>query len=167
MKKILLVIFFFAIILSIIIYKLNVKENNNLLVLGDNYLLYKKNSYIDKIDDKYKISAFTYDNITYKELINCIKSNDYIIVKNKKIYLNQLIASANIIIINANNKEYDNKCKKNKRIQEQYNIQLEKEMNNLSNIIKKISSAKVIIIKNSCNEKDNINNDIVNLLDNT
>ena len=90
-KNILLVIFFFALICSIIIYKISYEDSYRVLYIGEN----KK----ELLDNNYE--TFLYDNITYKELINMIKNNDYYIMKNKNIYLNQLISSADKIIINA------------------------------------------------------------------
>ena len=48
-----------------------------------------------------------------------IKNNDYKIVKDKFIYLNQLIKKSDYIVINANNFEYKMKCRKNNRIVKQ------------------------------------------------
>ena len=89
-------------------------------------------------------------------MLKKIKSNDYIIIKNKEVYLNQLIAKSKYIIINANNKEYFNKCRKNDSIIKNYNDFINNDINNLENIIKKISTAKIIVIGNYCktNQKE-------------
>ena len=124
-KNILLVIFFFALFFSIIIYNLAYKNNDYTLLLG----VYNKRF----INDKNEYKTFYYDNITYKELINSIKSNDYIIVKNKKIYLTQLIASSSKIIINTN----DKKCNRSSK-------------NELINVIRRFSLSKIVFMENNC-----------------
>ena len=158
MKRILLVIFLLLIPISYLIYNITLNPKKNILVFGDNLLLTTKDkSYLDNFDkDKYNINTFTYDNITYKEMLKKIKSNDYIIIKNKEVYLNQLIAKSKYIIINANNKEYFNKCRKNDSIIKNYNDFINNDINNLENIIKKISTAKIIVIGNYCktNQKE-------------
>ena len=147
MKRKILVIFLLLIPLSYLIYKITFNETKDILVFGDNYLLTKENSsYLENLDrDKYNINTFTYDNITYKEMLKKIKSNDYIIIKNKEVYLNQLISKAEYIIINANNKEYFNKCKKNDNIIKNYNDFINNDITNLYNLINKISNAKIIV----------------------
>ena len=144
MKNNLLVIFFIAVFFSIIIYFCFKKENNKILLLGE----YNN---IDNISNR-NITTFLYDNITYKELINSIKNNDYIIVKNKKVYLNQLISSSSKIIIFAGNNEYIKRCNK---FNDKYLSYLEKYKSDLKNIINKISDAEVIFINNSCSSKSN------------
>jgi hypothetical protein len=76
MKIKLLVIFFFVSIISILIFKYYEKEEENILYIGE-----KK--YLNSINYNY-YNLFLYDNITYKELINRIKDNDYIISKIKE-----------------------------------------------------------------------------------
>ena len=132
MKKI-LVIFFFSIIFSLLIYYYNKPVNNNILIISE------YNSINDKYKD-YNVSIYLFDKITYKELINEIKSNDSIIIKNKRIYLNQLINKSNFLVININNKN-------NKTNQEKY-----KKL--LTNTIKRISNTKIIFINNETNEFD-------------
>ena len=142
MKRKLLVIFFIATIISIIIYKtVNIEEKNVLFIGEKNYSNYSNNKEINK---------FIYDNITYKELVGRIKNNDYIVFKNKKIYLNQLIKNADEIIIGANNIEYNKICN-NKEINKDY---LDKKINNSKNelifLLKRITSAKIKILNNTC-----------------
>ena len=131
MKKILLVIFSFAIVICLIIYKSSINNKNSILLLGE-YLQIDNNN----------INTFLYNNITYKELINSIKSNDFIIIKNKKVYLNQLIYKSNMIIINANNKEYEKRCKKGNIYN--YNYFTNNNLEHLINIIKRISNSKIL-----------------------
>lgn len=134
------------------IYKYS-PRSNNILFLGDKeikeYILEGSNSFI-------------YDEISYKELINNIKSNDYIIVKNKEVYLNQLISNADIIVIHAESIGYKNRCYKNDRILSEYEKNIVKDLNNLLTLINKISSAKIIILGNKCNNK-NISKDLIDL----
>lgn len=138
-KNILLVIFFFALICSIIIYKISYEDSYRVLYIGEN----KK----ELLDNNYE--TFLYDNITYKELINMIKNNDYYIMKNKNIYLNQLISSADKIIINANNVEYKKRCKNNK-ITKGYMDVLKNNKNELKNLILRFSNAKIVFVNNNC-----------------
>lgn len=141
MKRILLVIFFIAIIFSIIIYN-NKPTREKILFIGEKE--YLENIRYNKYD------KFLYDNINYKELINSIKNNDYIIIKNRKIYLNQLISDADIILIGVNNIEYNKKCNNKKFNREQYDKKLNIDKKYLINLIKKISYSKIIIIDNYC-----------------
>ena len=113
MKIKILVIFFLALILSFIIYNVTLNNRKSILILGDNHLLdsnyktYDKYLYDDFKDDVVFFNElFTEEDKTYKDIINDIKNNKYVISKNKNIYLNQLISKANIIILNANNNEY-------------------------------------------------------------
>ena len=141
MKRILLVIFFIAIIFSIIIYN-NKPTREKILFIGEK-------EYLENI--RYNIyDKFLYDNINYKELINSIKNNDYIIIKNRKIYLNQLISDADIILIGVNNIEYNKKCNNKNFNREQYDKKLNIDKKYLINLIKKISYSKIIIIDNYC-----------------
>ena len=119
MKIKILVIFFLALILSFIIYNVTLNNRKSILILGDNHLLdssyktYDKYLYDDfKNDIVFFNELFTEEDKTYKDIINDIKNNKYVISKNKNIYLNQLISKANIIILNANNSEYFKKCNK-------------------------------------------------------
>ena len=157
MKRKILVIFLLLVPLSYFIYKITFNETKDILFFGDNYLLTMENkSYLENIDkSKYNINTFTYDNITYKEMLKKIKTNDYIIIKNKKVYLNQLISKAEYIIINANNREYFNKCKKNDNILKNYNDFINNDITNLYNLINKISTAKIIVIGNYCKIEKN------------
>jgi len=145
MKRKLLVIFFIAIFLTIIIYKETPKKIN-ILYIGEI-------DYLEKINYK-KYDRFLYDNITFKELTNSIKNNDYIIFKNKKIYLNQLISKSSLIIIGANNIEYNKYC-----LNKELNIDLYKKKNNaykkeISKKISKISSSKIIFLDNYCKNQN-------------
>lgn len=148
-KKKILVIFFISLILSFLIYKYSHKEKNQIFLITDS---------MSKLNINGNIKEFRYDNITYKELIEKIKSNDYKIVKGKEEYLNQYISSSNEIIININNHEYFNKCKKNDRIINNYDNILSLNINDLYSIIKRISNAKITIIGNYCKNKKHISN---------
>ena len=162
MKIKILVIFFLALILSFIIYNVTLNNRKSILILGDNYLLdsnyktYDKYLYDDFKDDVVFFNElFTEEDKTYKDIINDIKNNKYVISKNKNIYLNQLISKANIIILNANNSEYFKKCNKSKSIIEEYNKKISNDIDSLIKIINKISTSKIIVIGNYClNGKD-------------
>ena len=147
MKRKLLVIFFIAIILTIIIYKITPKEKI-ILYIGE----------IDFLNNiKYKkYNRFLYDNITYKELTNSIKNNDFIIYKNQKIYLNQLISKSSLIIIGANNIEYNKYCNNKNLNIDLYNKNINNYKNKINKKIKKISSAKILFLDNYC-KNQNIN----------
>ena len=162
MKIKILVIFFLALILSFIIYNVTINNRKSILILGDNHLLdsnyktYDKYLYDDFKDDVFFFNElFTEENKTYKDIINDIKNNKYVISKNKNIYLNQLISKANIIILNANNSEYFKKCNKSKSIIKEYNKKISNDIDSLIKIINKISTSKIIVIGNYClNGKD-------------
>ena len=149
MKIKILVIFILSILLTIIIYYLTIDKTKNILYIGET------NNIINYKD--YEINTFLYDNITYKELIKSIKNNDNIVIKNKKIYLNQLVNKADFIIISINNIEYNKKCKKEDYIINKYNKLINNYKIELISLIKKISSGKVIIVENNCdNNRNNI-----------
>ncbi|MBR4178069.1 MAG: hypothetical protein IKR57_01815 [Bacilli bacterium] len=145
MKKIkLLVIFFFAIFFAIFIYKYTYNESKNVLLLGENI----------KIDaSSYKLKKYLYNNITYKELIKCIKNDEKIVMKNKNISLNELIASSDYLILNVNNVEYLKKCN-DLKINNYYKSNILKEKELLLKLLKKITTAKIIIIDNTCEKKE-------------
>lgn len=149
MKKIILIIFL-CIIFTFIIFNA-FPHKKKILVLGDKYILKS----IDKISEQYVIDTFIYDTITYDELIKSIKTNDYIISKNEKKYLNQLISSSDKIILSANNDQFNNKCHKNNEYLEEYSDKIYDEYKRLENLLKKISHAEIIVIGNSCPQKNN------------
>ena len=162
MKIKILVIFFLALIMSFIIYNVTLNNRKSILILGDNHLLdsnyktYDKYLYDDLKDNVVFFNElFTEEGKTYKDIINDIKNNKYVISKNKNIYLNQLISKANIIILNANNSEYFKKCNKSKSIIKEYNKKISNDIDSLIRIINKISTSKIIVIGNYClNGKD-------------
>ena len=90
-----------------------------------------------------------------QELLRAIDSNESIVIKNKRVYLNELIANTDYIIINANEIEYLKRCKN--KVNNYYEEMLIKNKKIIINKIKKISNAKIIIIDNNCNI-NNINN---------
>lgn len=164
MKIKILVIFFLALIFSFIIYDVTLTNRKSILMLGDNHLTnneyktYDKYLYDDlKNDVVFFNELFTLDKNNYKDILNDIKNNKYVVSKNKKIYLNQLISKSNIIILNANNEEYFNKCNKSDSILKEYDKKIYDDLNSLINVINKISTAKIIIIGNYCINKDNNN----------
>ena len=162
MKIKILVIFFLALIMSFIIYNVTLNNRKSILILGDNHLLdsnyktYDKYLYDDLKDDiVFFNELFTEEGKTYKDIINDIKDNKYVVFKNKNVYLNQLISKANIIILNANNSEYFKKCNKSKSIIKEYNKKISNDIDSLIKIINKISTSKIIVIGNYClNGKD-------------
>lgn len=169
-KNKLLVIFFLSCIFSYIIYNYTMKSRVNILVLGDNYLLNSNYKTYDKylLDKYYNLNnfnkLFTSENTTYKDIINNIKNNYYVYFKDKKIYMNPLIASADIIIVNANNEKYFEKCNKSKNIILKYNEEVSNDIKELKNLIKKISPVKVIVISNYCySENYKLNNGDINI----
>lgn len=169
-KNKLLVIFFLSLIGSYLIYNHTIKERINILILGDNYLLNSKYKTYDKylLDKYYNLNdlnkIFTSENVTYEDIINNIKNNYYVYSKDKKIYLNQVISSSDIIILNANNNKYFEKCDKNEKILRDYDEKTKNTIYEVKKIINKISPAKVIVISNYCyNVKYNLSNGDVNL----
>ena len=155
-KNKLLVIFFLSCLLSYIIYNYTINNRINVLVLGDNHLINSKYKTYDKylLDKYYNINdfnkLFTTDNGTYKDIINNIKNNYFIYEKGKKVYLNQKITESDLIILNANNDNYFEKCSKGKSIIKKYNESVIEDINSLKEIISKISAAKVIVRSNYC-----------------
>lgn len=169
-KNKLLVIFFLSCLLSYIIYNYTINNRIDVLVLGDNYLINSKYKTYDKylLDKYYNINdfnkLFTIDNGTYKDIINNIKNNYFVYEKGKKVYLNQKITESDLIILNASNDNYFEKCSKGKSIIRKYNESVIEDINALKEIISKISAAKVIVISNYCyNENYQLNNGDVNL----
>lgn len=157
MKIKILVIFLFALFMSFIIYKVTINNRNSVLILGDNYLLnneiktYDKYLYDDVKDNNiFYNELFVENNKNYSDIVNDIKNNKYVIYKNEKIYLNQLISKSSLIVINANNNDYFNKCNKSKRILNEYNSKIIKDIDSLITIINKISTSKIIFIGNYC-----------------
>ncbi len=146
-KNILSVIFFLLCILCIVIYRKFDESKLDYIFIGDSDVYYKNNLNYEK---------YLYDNISYKLLRDNIVNNDYKIIKGKYIYLNQVIANSDVIILNANNFSYLNKCKKSKRIINDYDKILGKDLDSLVAIINKISNAKIFVIGNYC-LKDNHN----------
>jgi hypothetical protein len=140
--------------ISICIFYKFKSDNIKILFLGDDIVY---NKYIKDIDE-YKIEKYLYDSVTYKEILSDIKSNSYKVIKNKSIYLNQLISSSDVIIFSANNFEYKNKCKKSNRIISDYDDSIKNDINNLTNVIDKISNSKIFIIGNSCSNKNHEQN---------
>lgn len=164
MKIKILVIFFLALIFSFIIYDVTLTNRKSILILGDNHLInsdyktYDKYLYDDLKDNVIFFNElFTLDKNNYKDILNDIKNNKYVISKNKKVYLNQLLSKSNIIILNANNEEYFKKCNKSEGILKEYDKKIYNDLNNLISVINKISTAKIIIIGNYCINKENSN----------
>lgn len=164
-KKI-LVIFFFALISTFIIYKKCINNKINIIFLGDNYILNKNyktydDYLVESLSNSNNLASFNnnfvYENKSYSDIINDINNNIYISFKNENIYLNQLIGKSDIIVISANNDNYFDKCYKDKYILDNYNTILINKINLLVNLISKISNAKIYIIGNYCN---NINNNL-------
>lgn len=157
MKNKILVIFLIALIFSILIYKITISSKINILILGDKYFLNSNfKTYDTFLKDKYYNvnNLLTEENDTYKNIEDKIKSNYSIKIKNKKMYLSQEISKANYIIISANNKQYNEKCNKSKKITNYYINKTNTEINSLIYIINKISSSKIIIMDNSCSNND-------------
>lgn len=158
MKNKILVIFLFSTFFCLLIYKLFSFESKKILILGDNFLLNDKNSYINYLYDDIGYeninTYFTFSNKKYIDIINDIKNNYYIYYKNDKLYLNQLISKSDYIIFNASNDIYFDKCNKSDDIYNQYNKKLETDIYTLTTLIKKFSKAKLIIIGNYCDSKN-------------
>jgi hypothetical protein len=148
MKKILPVIFFLVIVSIFITNKFNKSKKETILFLGETKFLSKINS---KEFPNYNVKYFLYDDINYNNLIKNIKNNDYYILKEKNIYLNQLISSANYIVINLNNKKLTDKCNNHKQFNN-YISSKQEEKNNLVSLINRISHSKIIIAEYDCNQ---------------
>ena len=140
-KNILSVIFFLLCILCIIIYRKFDNSNLDYIFIGDSDIYYKNN---------FKYEKYLYDSISYKSLKDNILNNDYKVIKEKNIYLNQVISNSDVIILSANNFSYFNKCKKSSRIIDEYDDILEKDIESLVDVISKISNAKIYVLGNYC-----------------
>ena len=141
MKRKLLVIFFIAIISSLFIYKFSPKRKEVLYIGEKEYLN----------DIKYSnFKKYLYDNITYKELINSIDNNDYIVLKNRRVYLNQLLSESDLIIIGANNIEYNKRCNQKNTNKKYYQRIMNNNKEKLNQKLKRMISSKIIILENYC-----------------
>ena len=156
MKKILLTVIFFllCLILFLIYNKFNT-NNLNILYIGENNTYYKYLS-----STKYFINKYTYDTITYKDIKNEIINNSVRVIKDKNVYLNQLISKSDIIVLNANNFKYNKKCNKSSKIIKEYDNIVFNEINELSLLINKISNSKIYIIGNYCSNNNKIKQNI-------
>lgn len=175
-KKI-LVIFFFATISTFIIYKYYINNKVNVLFLGDNNFISKDfKTYDDYLYESLLNSKklgefnnnFVYESKDYIDIINDIENNIYISFKMEKIYLNQLIGKSDIIVINANNDNYFDKCLKDNYILDNYNNILTNKLNMLVSLISKISNAKIYVVGNYCKNKNyslNYKNDDIKYID--
>lgn len=153
MKNKILVIFFIALIFSVIIYKININNKKNILILGDKYYLSSNYKTYDHFlrDKYYNVNILLTDETdTYSKIKEKIINNYSITIKNKKMYLSQEISKANYIIISANNSNYMEKCNKSKKVSYNYIKKINNDINDLIYIINKISTSKIIIIDNSC-----------------
>ena len=111
-------------------------------------------------EDYYKTCNYKINFNNFVENINYLYKNR----GDKKVYLNPLIASADIIIVNANNEKYFEKCNKSESIIKTYNEDISNDINDLKNIIKKLSPAMVIVISNYCyNQNYKLNDGDINL----
>lgn len=148
MKYKLSVIFFIlCFVLYFIYYKFD-DSNINVLYIGDSITFYDLD---DKLSE-YNITSYLFDNITYDELNMYVKNNHFKVIKDKYVYLNQLIRKSDILILNANNFDYRLKCRRNDRIVEEYNLKVSKDINNLIDSINSITNTKTIIIGNYCDK---------------
>ncbi len=156
MKKInILIIFLFACFFAIVIYSKYSNNEKNILILGDNYLVELDNkNYLFYLKEKYKNinDKFIFEFKKYSDIENDIKNNYYLYNKGEKMYLNVEIQKADIIIINAGNKEYMSKCNKNERLIKEYILKKYYEVNNLIKIINRLTDAKVVIVGNYCSK---------------
>ena len=157
MKKMLYAIFFFALFSVLLMYYFFMNDTKNILLLGENIY--------NSIE---KENTFFYDKITYKELGRIIENSDYIIIKDKKIYIDQFLFQSDYVFISADNTHIWD-CNKNIGY-----------IDSIYNNIRKKSSAKIIFVINDYNnciqnkdfliiDKKVINNvkitDIVKILD--
>lgn len=140
-KNKLSVIFFLLCIISFLIYKKFNNLNINYLYIGDSRTYYI---------NSFKYEKYLYDSVNYKNIKNNIINNDFKVIKNKNVYLNQLISNSDVIILNANNFEFNNKCKKNKRIISEYDEINYNNLEELVDLINKISNAKLYVLGNYC-----------------
>jgi hypothetical protein len=161
MKIKLLVIFFFISFFSYLIYNNADNERKYITIIGDDFLFsYTKNTYDNylykHLKDNHKLKEvnklFTSEYLTYKEIINNIKDNYYLVEKNKNTYLNTTLSSADYIIINMQNLSFFEKCNKNESVVKNYIDNQFLSFNDMINLINKLSKAEIIFIGNYCYE---------------
>lgn len=148
MNKKILVIFLFALVITNIIYRYFYKENTKVLLITDANLKLVSNN----------LEYYKFDNISFNELNKKITLNDNYLIKNKRIFLNQEINKANILLIDINGEEIKNKCKKDLAITKQF---FDKEYNSyieLKQKLGKISKAKVVLLYYECKNNEETNN---------
>lgn len=162
-----LVIFFIGLVLSFIIFKITYKEKINYLALGDELVLgytpfdtYNK-SYSDYFSEYLKnkkklgfyINDFSKKDYTIEELLEDMEDIREIKIDNKKLNINQVISSADIITLSFGQKEiyllfnnnYNNKLKNTNEIYDYIDDYFNKYVT-LLNKIRKINSNKICII---------------------
>ena len=154
MKNKLPVIFLLLCLISYLIFKKFDSNNLKVLYIGDALTYNSIVSYLNSFDT----NKYIYDNITYKEINNDIKTNSYRVIKDELLYLNQLIGNADVIVLNANNFKYMLKCRKNERIITEYNDILKKELDLLIKSINMITETEIFVIGNYCNNYNQILN---------
>ena len=151
MKYKLSVIFLFLCSILFLIYNKFDESNINILYIGESNTFYKLYNDLDK----FEVNKFLFEDVTYDELNNFIDNNIYKVIKDKYIYLNQEIRKSDIIILNANNFEYKLKCRRNDRVLNEYNFNVNRDINNLISSLNKIVISKIFVIGNHC-DNDNI-----------
>ena len=107
MKKVIFVIVLF--LSCYVVY--NVTEDNrvNYMAIGDGIVFGYKDLISDYLMDSKKLDNFndSFVNCDYRitDLINKIKYNDYVVLDNKRVYINQVLKEADIITLSIGNNE--------------------------------------------------------------
>lgn len=165
MKYKLLVIFFIAIVLTLLIYKLTYKDNINILSLGSNLSKGKtpfngiKNGY-DYYLKKYLNKEKNYSYINYVKtennlldtLLESIKNYKEVIVKGKKKNINQIVSKSDYIILDLNDNKTISKC--NNKDYLLFVNKKKDEVEKLLKIIRKINNNTVLILGIYCKNND-------------
>lgn len=107
MKKVIFVIVLF--LSCYVVY--NVTEDNrvNYMAIGDGIVFGYKDLISDYLMDSKRLDNFndSFVNCDYRitDLINKIKYNDYVVLDNKRVYINQVLKEADIITLSIGNNE--------------------------------------------------------------
>jgi hypothetical protein len=165
------IVFFIAILFTIIIYFSFDQRKTYILSLGDDLSLGKtpfntyNYSYIDYLinNNNYIINtSFMSENITYDDIYNRIYYDELIYDKGSYKNIKNIIRKSDIVILTANNNITFNKCEKNERIINEYLDNLFNKITNIADIIYNIKDLKIIVLTPYCYNYRAKTNDFIN-----
>ncbi len=154
----LIIIIIVSSVLTIIVFKTNKNNLNNILVFSDNYRYYNyylKKYYKDKnILNNYRV--YYKNNYDINTLYNDIYENKYVL--NDKLYLKQIINKSNIVILDIGSEELGNI---NRLSIDRIRLYIDK-YDNIVNLIKDNNNGNIVIIGINDNNIDKSNEIIIN-----